>query len=735
MTMISGSSASAPHEISQILEARHSDPFGFLGLHEHGGKQGQVLRVFRPYAAKVFVVPDAGERVEMKRIDPAGFFEAVFPGATEPFAYQLEVPSGDAEPSLGHDPYAFGPVLADEDLHYFCEGTHRQLWKALGARPLRMNGVDGVAFAVWAPNAHRVSVVGDFNGWDGRVHPMRNRNGVWEIFLPDVGTGLHYKFEIVGAGGELFKKSDPLAFFSQHGTSTASIVYDINQYEWNDAEWMEKRATHNSYTGPMSVYEVHPGSWKRKFEEGNRFLSYLEMADELLDYVVDMGFTHIELMPISEFPFDGSWGYQVCGYFAPTSRFGTPDEFRTFVDRCHQRGIGIIIDWVPAHFPKDAHGLARFDGTALYEHADPRKGEHTDWGTLIFNYGRHEVQSFLISNALYWFEEFHIDGLRVDAVASMLYLDYSRKQGQWIPNQFGGRENLEAIDFLKNLNQICYGSHPGIMIIAEESTAYPGVSRPVDGGGLGFGFKWNMGWMNDFLRYMGRDPAHRKFHHGEATFAMIYAYHENYILVLSHDEVVHGKGSIVEKMPGDRWQQMANVRLFYGWMFAHPGKKLLFQGLEFGQSAEWRYQDALPWFLLEYDEHRGIQNLVRQLNQLYLTEPALHELDHEPGGFEWVDHDNAEQSAFTFIRRGRNGEIVVVAVNATPIPRRGFRIGVPVSGFFDEVLNTDSGHYGGSNDGNAGGLNTEPIPSHGRHHSLCVNLPPLSTVYFKHRDG
>lgn len=691
-----------------------------------------VLRVFRPYTESVTVQWDESDTpAEMQRAHREGFYEMVFPDKTEPFPYRLRYVFRDFTTEPMADPYSFGPILGDQDVYFLGEGTHRYLWKVMGAQLRSFEGVAGVSFTVWAPNARRVSVVGDFNGWDGRVHPMRNHNGVWEIFLPHLQAGDHYKFEIVGADGQLFVKSDPFAFFSQHGVETASLVYDINSYVWGDGEWMDARSERDLYHSAVSIYEVHLGSWKRRFEDGGRFLSYLELADELVDYVIDMGYTHIELMPVAEYPFDGSWGYQGCGYFAPTSRFGTPDEFRSFVDRCHQRGIGVIVDWVPAHFPKDAHGLARFDGTALYEHADPRQGEHTDWGTLIFNYGRNEVRNFLISNALYWLQEYHIDGLRVDAVASMLYLDYSRKAGEWVPNAQGGRENLDAIYFLREMNRICYEEHPGIMTLAEESTAFPGVSRPVDTGGLGFGFKWNMGWMNDFLRYFSHDPVHRKYHHGDATFSMVYAYQENYVLVLSHDEVVHGKGSIVQKMPGDRWQQMANVRLFYAWMFAHPGKKLLFQGLDFGQSEEWNYRHSLPWHLLDFGEHKGVQQLVRDLNRLYRSEAALHELDHESTGFEWIDYGDAERSIFLFYRRDRSGGTVVVCVNVTPAPRENFSVGVPVPGFYEEILNTDSALYGGSNLGSAGGAASESVAAHGRSQSICVNLPPLATVYFR----
>ena len=724
--------SSDPNQVASIKGASHADPFGFLGLHDNPAGDGMVLRVFRPDALKVFVLSE-GSETEMTKIDNDGFYEALFPDRTERFDYQLRFQFGEVLSEPVADAYSFGPILGEQDLHFFGEGSHRHLWKCLGAHLCEINGVAGASFAVWAPNAHRVSVVGDFNAWDGRTNPMRNRNGVWEIFLPGIGTNEHYKFELVGADGNLITKSDPFAFFSQHDTRTASITYDLNRYEWNDSEWMTKRAEVDRYHGPMSVYEVHLGSWKRRFEEENRFLTYLELADELVDYVTDMGYTHIELMPISEFPFDGSWGYQVCGYFAPTSRFGSPDEFRQFIDRCHQRGIGVIVDWVPAHFPKDAHGLARFDGTALYEHADPRQGEHADWGTLIFNFGRNEVRNFLISNAMYWLKEFHIDGLRVDAVASLLYLDYSREAGEWVPNEFGGRENLEAIEFLKQLNQVCYEENPGIMTIAEESTAFPGVSRPVDTGGLGFGFKWNMGWMNDSLSYMSHEPIHRKYHHGMATFSMIYAYHESYVLVLSHDEVVHGKGSMVQKMPGDRWQQMANLRMFYAWMFAHPGKKLLFQGLDIGQSDEWNHDQSVPWHLLDYDEHKGVQNVVRDLNRLYTSEPALNELDHEAGGFEWIDHEDSENSLFSFLRRSRDGETIIAVVNATPVPREGYRLGVPDGGFYEEIFNSDAEIYGGSNQGSGGGIPTQEQEAHGKAHSIEITIPPLGTVFLKRR--
>lgn len=727
-----------PAEVQLILDARHGDPFGFLGLHQSPEGEGLTVRSFHPHVRSVSVLIEGAEH-KMEQVHPAGMFQVSFNDRSERFDYELKIEEFSGNETVTRDPYQFPSTIGDQDSYYFGEGNHRRLWRVLGAQLMSCTPVDGdveiegTRFAVWAPNAWRVSVVGDFNQWDGRVHPMRNRNGVWEVFVPGVSAGAHYKFEVVGREGNLFNKSDPFAFYSQHGIDTASMVYDLDQYEWKDQEWMSRRESHDLYHTPMSIYEVHLGSWKRKTEEGNRFLSYIEYATELVDYAVDMGFTHIELMPVSEFPFDGSWGYQVCGYYAPTSRFGSPDEFRAFVDTCHQKGVGVIVDWVPAHFPKDAHGLARFDGTALFEHEDPRLGEHEDWGTLIFNYGRNEVRNFLVANALFWFKEYHIDGLRVDAVASMLYLDYSRKEGQWIPNEFGGRENLGAIEFIKQMNAVCYEECPGIMTIAEESTAFPGVSRPIDMGGLGFGFKWNMGWMNDSLNYVSKQPIHRKFHHNDATFSMIYAYHENYILVLSHDEVVHGKMSMINKMPGDKWQQLANLRMFYAWMYAHPGKKLLFQGDEFGQTAEWNHDRSIDWHFLEYTEHAGVHRAVRDLNHLYLSEPSLYALDHEPGGFEWIMHDDAENSVFAFVRKGMQGECIVVLVNATPVVRQGFRVGVPYSGFYEEVFNSDSELYGGGNMGNAGGIPSEGQGSHSRENSIVVTLPPLATVYFKLR--
>lgn len=740
--MISPSDPAAtdPAAIEALLRAEHSDPFSLLGMHGLAAPGERVLRVFRPGAQRVWVnVSGEEESRALHLVHAAGFFELVFshPGSQAP-AYTLTWEDhGGATHGPAADPYGFGTVLGDQDLYFFCEGTHLRLYEKFGAQIVELDGVAGVSFSVWAPNARRVSLIGDFNGWDGRIHPMRLRRegGVWEIFIPGLGEGVHYKFEIVGADGRLFAKTDPYAFFAQHGLQTASITWNRTRYIWDDEEWMKKRAKGNPYHGAVSIYEVHLGSWRRVVEEGDRFLSYREAADQLVDYVAEMGFTHIELMPVTEFPFDGSWGYQVCGYFAPTSRFGNPDEFRYFVDRCHQRNIGVILDWVPAHFPKDPHGLSRFDGTALYEHEDPRLGEHMDWGTLIFNYGRTEVRGFLLASALYWLREFHLDGLRVDAVASMLYLDYSKQPGEWVPNIHGGRENLEAISFLRQLNAACYGENPGIMMIAEESTAFPGVSRPAHTGGLGFGFKWNMGWMHDFLLYMAYNPVYRRHHHGEATFSMAYAYTENYILPLSHDEVVHGKGSLLRKMPGDRWQQFANLRLFYAWMYAHPGKKLLFQGDEIAQEREWSHQRSVDWHLLRDPLHDGMKTLVADLNRLYQAEGPLHELDHQSEGFQWIDYLDSLHSTFSFIRRSLGGAEIVVVINATPVPRHDYRLGVPGPGYYREILNTDANSYGGSHVGNLGGQHSVYERSHGRDHSIRIVLPPLTTVYFRREPG
>jgi 1,4-alpha-glucan branching enzyme len=732
-----------PDELNRFLSGTHSDPFRILGPHRLG--DDLVIRVFRPDVKKIAVVLDRQSRddrgsgilsespIEAEKIHRDGFFCATVPKATRDLAYQLRLTNWDGSERVVGDPYRYGPIMGEVDLHLFGEGQHWKIYEKFGGHLRNIDNETGVYFAVWAPNAQRVSVVGDFNNWDGRVHPMRKLlgAGVWELFVPGVGEGTHYKFEIRTPGGALLLKSDPFAFFSQHGTATASLVYNLERYQWSDGQWIESRRGKNWPQSPISIYEVHLGSWRRKIEEGNRQLSYLEFAETLLPYVLEMGYTHIELLPIAEHPFEGSWGYQVTNYYAPTSRFGTPDELRHFIDKCHQAGVGVIMDWVPAHFPKDAHALAEFDGTDLYEHMDPRQGEQQDWGTLIFNFGRNEVRNFLIGNALFWFDKYHIDGLRVDAVASMLYLDYSRKPGQWIPNVFGGRENLDAIYFLKRFNEICYEKFPGIMTIAEESTAWPGVSRPTYLGGLGFGFKWNMGWMHDFLEYMSLDSIYRRFHHGNITFSLLYAFQENFILVLSHDEVVYGKRSLLSKMPGDEWQKFANLRMFYAWMYGHPGKKLLFMGGEFGQWNEWNHDTSLDWQLAGLPPHDGLRRLVQHLNYIYKSEPALWQQDDTYEGFEWIDFHDADNSVVSFMRKSLEGETVVFVVNATPVVRHDYRLGVPHAGFYREIINTDAQTYGGSNIGNYGGTRSEDRPWMARGHSILIHLPPLATLAFK----
>jgi 1,4-alpha-glucan branching enzyme len=717
-----------------LIEARHCDPFRLLGIREENGRR--VARVFRPDAASVTLVEEGGlgRRFPLAKKDDVGTFEAEFGDEAPPMRYRCEYAGYNGESWSQLDPYAFPAVLGEMDIYLFNEGTHYDIYKKLGAHMRELDGVRGVHFAVWAPNAQRVSVVGDFNHWDGRVHPMRKLvpSGIWEIFIPEAPEGAHYKFEIRGPHGDVFLKTDPMAFYAQHGTSTGCMVFDLDRYTWSDDEWMTARRERDAIHSPMSIYEVHLGSWQRNVEDGNRAFSYHELADRLIPYVKEMGFTHIELMPVMEHPFDGSWGYQVVNYYAPTSRFGNPDDFRAFVDKCHREGIGVILDWVPGHFPKDAHGLAKYDGTCLYEHPDPRIGEHMDWGTLIFDYGRNEVRNFLVGNALFWLDEYHIDGLRVDAVASMLYLDYSRKPGEWVPNCFGGRENLDAINFLKTFNEVTYSRHPGILNIAEESTAWPGVSKPTYLGGLGFGFKWNMGWMNDSLRYISKDPIHRRYHQGDITFSMLYAFTEHFILVLSHDEVVHGKGSMMCKMPGDDWQKFANCRMFLAWMWAHPGKKLIFQGIEFGQWAEWNHAQSLDWHLTQFDPHAGLSRLVQHLNWLYTSEPALYELDDSFEGYEWIDFNDADNTVWSFMRKARDGSTLVFVVNATPVVRGAYRVGVNSTGWYEEVLNTDAALYGGSNVGNYGGRWADENWSwQGKPHSILVDLPPLSVIAFK----
>jgi len=721
--------------VDAIVAGTSDDPFAVLGRHRVivDGKPALLVRTMQPAASDVQLVTD--DRVYgMQRRRPDGLFEATLPfeGSPEDFAYRFRVREGGVTRDV-IDPYQFGQVLTDFDLHLFGEGTHYRAWEKLGAHRLSIGSVTGVHFAVWAPNAQRVSVIGDFNHWDGRAHVMRRLvpSGVWEIFVPDLTDGDCYKFEVRTTAGHLLHKADPYARRFEVPPNTASIIWTDSRYEWRDQDWLTDRASHDTWRErPMAVYEVHPGSWRRVPEEGNRYQTYRELAASLVPYVREMGFTHIELMPIMEHPFSGSWGYQVIGFFAPTSRFGTPDDFRFFVDECHRHGIGVILDWVPGHFPKDRHGLAEFDGTALYEHADPRKGEHQDWGTLIFNYGRNEVRSFLFSNALFWLEEFHIDGLRVDAVASMLYLDYSRTE--WIPNQYGGRENLEAVAFLQQLNTLTHGRVPGTMTIAEESTAWPAVSRPVYVGGLGFSYKWNMGWMHDMLQYMHEDPVHRRWHHGQITFSMLYAFTENFILPFSHDEVVHGKGSMLSKMPGDVWQKHATLRALYGYMYGHPGKKLIFMGAEFGQWREWNYDASLDWHLLGEEMHEALRRWVQDLNHIYQREPSLHQIDFEGSGFRWIDCQDNENSVISMIRRGRDPQdFTVMIANFTPVPRPAYRIGVPEWGWYRELLNSDSERYGGSNMGNGGGVHTEATPAHGFDQSISLTVPPLGFLLLK----
>jgi 1,4-alpha-glucan branching enzyme len=705
-------------EIELVVRREHADPHHVLGAHPSDG--GVVVRAFRPAARRVLARPDGIEPIALEQRHPAGLFEGVVDGAELPMRYELEVSYPDGNTFTLLDPYSFPPTFGELDLHLAGEGRHEDIYERLGAHVRELEGVTGTAFAVWAPSARAVSVVGDFNSWDGRLNPMRSlgASGIWEIFLPGVEEGVAYKFEILAQSGEIRMKADPFAFQTQVPPRTDSVVHR-SRYRWKDSDW-KRESPHEK---PISIYEVHLGSWRRS-------LTYAELADQLAAYVTDMGFTHVELLPVMEHPFSGSWGYQVSGYFAPTARYGRPDDFRAFVDRLHQAGIGVILDWVPAHFPRDDWALARFDGTALYEHEDPRRGSHPEWGTLIFNYGRNEVRNFLLASALFWPREYHVDGLRVDAVASMLYLDYSRAEGAWVPNEYGGNEDLDAVRFLKEFNEVIHRREPGILSVAEESTAWPGVSRPTYLGGLGFGFKWNMGWMHDTLDYFGRDPIYRRYHHHELTFSLMYAFTENFVLPLSHDEVVHGKGSLYGKMAGDRWQKLANLRALYAYMWAHPGKKLLFMGGELAQEAEWSHERSLDWHLLEQREHAGVQALVRDLNRVLRSEPALYERDFDPAGFWWLEANDANGNVLAFARASKNAErVLVCAANLSPTPRFGYRLGLPRSGRWREAVNTDSGFYGGSDNGNLGGIEAEPIAWHEQPFSAEVTLPPLGVVW------
>ncbi len=731
----------ALENISQLLEGRHENPFELLGPHEvvEAGRSALAVRAYLPHSSQAWVVDPRNQEASrpMRRIHPAGLFEAICPAADgdESPRYMIRTVDQRGKKDTMHDPYAFPHLLTEYDFHLMNEGQHWQCYEKLGAQLRTIDGVEGVNFAVWAPNASGVSVIGDFNIWDGRRHPMRKHipSGFWELFIPGLGDGTLYKFEM-RHHGQVFQKADPFGFGAELPPLTASKVIDLSTHQWQDSAWMQQRPETDWLNRPLSFYEVHLGSWRRPGDDPSKWLSYRDLADQLVEYCKEMGYTHIELLPVNEHPLTASWGYQPVGYYAATSRYGTPQDFMYFVDVCHQNDIGVVLDWVPAHFPRDGHGLRQFDGTALYEHSDPRQGEHRDWGTLIFNYGRHEVANFLTSNALFWYDKYHVDGMRVDAVASMLYLDYSREDDDWIPNKYGGRENLDAIEFIKTFNEQSHLQFPGVLTIAEESTAWPGVSRPTHLGGLGFSLKWNMGWMNDTLSYMQHEPIHRKYHHDELTFSLIYAFHENFVLPLSHDEVVHMKGSLLDQAPGDLWQKFANLRLLYGYMWTHPGKKLLFMGGDFGQWNEWDFDSSLQWDLLQWSSHQGLQKCVADLNWLYRREKALYELDFDGYGFEWIDCHNYENSTFSYIRRAKDpDDYVVVCCNFTPVPRTDHRLGVPEACWYEEIFNTDSTFYGGSNMGNGPGVMGEPMESHGRPASIRISYPPLSTVVFKPR--
>ena len=718
-----------PDAINALVAGENGAPSSVLGRHHIGAEVS--ICVFRPWAQNVEIVNEAtGSRAPMSLLHEDGLFTAELDATWATAPYHFEALTIDNKHETFGDSYGFPPLLSDYDRYLFGQGENQKIYLKLGAHRRRINGVSGVNFAVWAPNCYKIAVIGDFNRWDPRTHALENINdsGIWEIFVPGLDAGERYKFEVRSHNkGYRAAKSDPFGFFSELRPDTASIVYDLDCYQWGDAEWMKARAQYNPLKQPMNIYELHLGSWKRK--DRGAFLSYRDLADELVPYLVEMGFTHLELLPVAEHPLDASWGYQVTGYYAPTSRFGTPDDFRHLVDRCHQYGIAVILDWVPAHFPKDGYGLNYFDGTHLYSHEDPRQGEHPDWGTMIFNYARNEVRNFLLSNALFWLEQYHIDGLRVDAVSSMIYLNFSREDGEWIPNEYGSHENLGALKFLREFNEIVHAKAPGAITIAEESTAWAMVSRPTYIGGLGFTFKWNMGWMHDTLEYMEHDPIHRRYHHHQITFASLYAFSENFVLPLSHDEVVHLKGSLIGKMPGDYWQKFAGLRLLIGYQFTQVGKKLNFMGNEFGQFAEWSEARSLDWHLLEYDQHRQMQTWARDLNHFYRAQPALWQVDFEPDGFRWIEANDTDNSVYSYIRYADDkDDLLVIVLNCTPVVRENYRIGVPRAGHYLEALNSDAEIYGGSNVGNLGGVNSDDIDSHGLPCSISLRLPPLAIL-------
>ena len=720
------SSTAISADIQRLIDARHHDPFSLLG--KHNFTNSDLIRAFIPGAEWVRIAENGAP---LQRMGNTDLFAWHGPANQVPDRYRLIWRDSHGAEHVAYDPYCFPPQITDFDLHLFGEGKHWHIYRILGAHRTQIDDVHGVRFAVWAPSAERVSVVGDFNNWDGRCNAMQvlGSSGVWELFMPGLSVGQPYKYEIrTRDHGHILLKTDPYGQQFEQRPATASRVPAQQPYTWQDAAWMQQRNDSDWQKDPISIYEVHLGSWKR--DEHGHFLNYRQLATELVEHVKKAGFTHIELLPITEHPLDASWGYQTTGYFAPTSRFGEPDDFRFFVDHCHQNNIGVLLDWVPAHFPRDSHGLANFDGTALYEHSDPRRGEHSDWGTLIYNYGRNEVKNFLLASAVYWLEEFHLDGLRVDAVASMLYHDYSRDAGEWLPNIYGGRENLEAVAFLRELNTITHAEFPGTMILAEESTAWPGVSRPVDTGGLGFSMKWNMGWMHDTLRYMSHDAIHRQYHHNDLTFGLLYAFTENFVLPFSHDEVVHGKQSMLYKQPGDDWQRFANLRLLYTYMFTFPGKKLQFMGNEIAQGREWNFDASVEWYLLEYASHSGMLTLVSDLNKLYRNRPELHRHDFTHEGFEWIDSNASELSVLSYLRRDGDSFVVVV-LNFTPVPRHDYRVGVPIAGNYRELLNSDSSYYAGTDVGNSGEIATEPVSFNGRPHSLSLLLPPLAGIVLK----